>query len=508
MPPKPKIQGWPPKYLTPVTAAEIKKGKGPEAREFMETFCKVTNDSYSGRAGDPLVIRDWQGELLNHLLAARADGRRKHRQALIGMPRKSGKSAMLSSLTLYLLMLGPAGGECYAVASSRDQARIVFGTARRMVELEPELANEVTLYRDAIEVKSTGSIMRVLAAEAPQLEGLSPTAVTYDEVHTAPNRNLWDVLSLASAARVDPLMVGITTAGVRQDTSGQDSLCYSMYQYGQRVASGEVIDPSFFMAWYEPKKVDSDYRDPLVWAEANPGLGDLSDPEDFESSILRTPEAEFKTKRLNMWVATQNTWLPEGAWNSLDVEPRSHTEAPIILGLDGSFNNDSTAVIACSIEETPHIWVLGAWEKPTEAGNEWSVPIFDVEEAIRKACKSFNVREIVCDPYRWARSMQALQEEGLPIVEFPQSPQRMVPATQRFYEAVMNKTLTHDGDVRLTRHMNNAVLKTDNRGQRLSKDARFSARKIDLAVAAVMAFDRAATPIIQEEQIEPGFWAV
>lgn len=104
--------------------------------------------------------------------------------------------------------------------------------------------------------------------------------------------------------------------------------------------------------------------------------------------------------------------------------------------------------------------------------------------------------------------MQALQEEGLPIVEFPQSPQRMVPATQRFYEAVMNKTLTHDGDVRLTRHMNNAVLKTDNRGQRLSKDARFSARKIDLAVAAVMAFDRAATPIIQEEQIEPGFWAV
>jgi phage terminase large subunit-like protein len=281
-----------------------------------------------------------------------------------------------------------------------------------------------------------------------------------------------------------------------------------MYQYGQRVASGEVDDPSFFMAWYEPKKVDSDYRDPLVWAEANPGIGDLSDPEDFESSILRTPEAEFKTKRLNMWVATQNTWLPEGAWNSLDVGPTSHTQAPIILGLDGSFNNDSTAVIACSIEETPHIWVVGAWEKPAESGNEWSVPIFDVEEAIRKACKSFNVREIVCDPYRWARSMQALQEEGLPIVEFPQSPQRMVPATQRFYEAVMNKTLTHDGDVRLTRHMNNAVLKTDNRGQRLSKDARYSARKIDLAVAAVMAFDRAATPIIQEEQIEPGFWAV
>ena len=212
MPPKPKIQGWPPKYLTPVTAAEIKRGKGLEAIEFMETFCKVTNDSFSGSAGDPLVIREWQGELLKHLLAARPDGRRKHRQALIGMPRKSGKSAMLSSLTLYLLMLGPKGGECYAVASSRDQARIVFGTARRMVELEPELANEVTLYRDAIEVKSTGSIMRVLAAEAPQLEGLSPTAVTYDEVHTAPNRNLWDVLSLASAARIDPLMVGITTA--------------------------------------------------------------------------------------------------------------------------------------------------------------------------------------------------------------------------------------------------------------------------------------------------------
>ena len=85
-----------------------------------------------------------------------------------------------------------------------------------------------------------------------------------------------------------------------------------------------------------------------------------------------------------------------------------------------------------------------------------------------------------------------LEAERLPIVEFPQSPQRMVPATQRFYEAVMNEQLHHSGDERLAQHVNNAVLRTDSRGSRLSKESKKSNRKIDLAVASVMAFDRAA----------------
>jgi phage terminase large subunit-like protein len=102
------------------------------------------------------------------------------------------------------------------------------------------------------------------------------------------------------------------------------------------------------------------------------------------------------------------------------------------------------------------------------------------------------VRTIVADPFRWARSLQLLADEGLPVEEFPQSPQRMTPATQRFGGAVLNRTLTHSGDPDLARHVGNAVVKNDSRGHRIVKEHKDSTRRTDLAVAAVMALDRAS----------------
>ena len=154
--------------------------------------------------------------------------------------------------------------------------------------------------------------------------------------------------------------------------------------------------------------------------------------------------------------------------------------------------------------------MVAAWERPEHGAQDWQVPILDVEDAIREACRRWQVREIACDPFRWARTYQVLEGEGLPVVEFPQSPSRMTPATQRFYEAVVNHTLTLDGDPRLLRHLENTTLKVDARGSRLAKEHRNSRRKIDLTVAAVMALERAAwhyanpTP----EAVMPGFYAL
>jgi phage terminase large subunit-like protein len=226
----------------------------------------------AGAVGSPIILRGWQRETARHLLARRPDGRYRHRQALIGIARKNGKSALGAGLALYSLVMGSDGSEVYSCAGDREQARIVFGTAKRMVELEPELAGLCKLYRDAIEIPQTGSVYRVLSAEAYTKEGLNPTAVYFDEVHVQPNREFWDVMSLAMGARPEPIMVGITTAGVRFDSSGADSLCYGLYEHGQRVVSGEVQDPSFFFAWWEPRDPTADYRDPETWQEANPGL--------------------------------------------------------------------------------------------------------------------------------------------------------------------------------------------------------------------------------------------
>ena len=125
-------------------------------------------------------------------------------------------------------------------------------------------------------------------------------------------------------------------------------------------------------------------------------------------------------------------------------------------------------------------------------GHEWVVDILDVEETIRQACRRWQVREIAADPYGYRRSYKILEDEGLPIVDYPQSAALMTPATQAFREAVMNHGLTHSGDPRLARHISNAVLKVDSRGQRIAKDQKGSSRKIDLAVSAIMALDRAS----------------
>jgi phage terminase large subunit-like protein len=280
-----------------------------------------------------------------------------------------------------------------------------------------------------------------------------------------------------------------------------------MYQYGQKVVSGEINDPTFYFEWWGAPE-GADHRDPAVWRAANPGFGDIVSEDDFHAAVLKTPEAEFRTKRLNQWVNTATAWLPAGTWEACgDESLRIADGAEVVLGFDGSFSNDSTALVVVSAPTTdaqPHVDVVAAWEKPPDSGNEWRVDILDVESEIRAACRRWTVREIVCDPYRWARTYQVLEDEGLPVVEFPQSPARMVPATQRFYEAVLNGTLTHSGDPRLARHIANTMIRTDSRGSRISKDAKGSPRKIDLAVSAVMALERACQE--PETDPEPQFW--
>lgn len=487
-----KAKGWPPRWssLNPTAST---RSRGGEAAEFINTYCRITKASVGGHAGDLIVLRPWQLSLLDALLAEDRDGRLRHRAALVGLPRKQGKSALGAGLALWSLFVGDAGGEVYSCAGTRDQARIVFGTAKRMVELDPELSQIAKVYRDAIEVPETGSVYRVLSREAGASEGLSPTFVVFDEVHVQPDDELWNVMQLGAGARHEPVLLGITTAGSRTDARGQDSLCYRLYNHGKRVVNGEVDDPSFFFAWWEPKAgSDADHTDPKVWAEANPGLGDLNSLEDFRSTLVRTPEPEFRTKRTNVWTVGAQSALPHGAWQKL-AEPDRVVDpsTPVVLMADGSWSGDSTAIVAYSVEERPHLWVVDLFEKPDDSSG-WRVPIAEVEEAIRVAARSMPVREIGMDPYRWQRSMQILEDDGLPMLEYQMaSVDRMVKAWKLFYDSVLDESFTHSGDPRLARHVESMVLKVDYRGARPTKESKVSSRHIDLGVCAVAGLERA-----------------
>lgn len=460
--------------------------------EFTEAYCTITKDSVAGRAGSPLILRDWQLALLDHLFSRRPDGRRRYRQALIGMPRKNGKSALGAAIALYGLLCEGLGAEVYSCAGDREQARIVFGMARRMVEADTELSEMVRVYRDALEVTETGSVYRVLSAEAYTKEGLSPTLVVFDEAHVQPTSELWDVMTLGSGARFDPLVMGITTAGVRQDSHGRDTLCFSMYQHGQRVTLGEVEDPTFFFAWWEPAAgAMADHRSPDVWAESNPGYGDIVDPEDFAATVVKTAEAEFRTKRTNVFVAGTHSALPFGVWDGL-ADPSRHVEdgAEVVAFVDGSWNGDATAVVASTVEDRPHTFLVGLWERP-EGDPDWRVPVADVEAVVADLSKRYRLTECNFDPFRWQRSIDALADRGLPVAEYPNTPERWVKAWSSFYDAALDGLFTHDGNPALARHVANMVLKMDHRGARPVKDARNSLRHIDAGICAVGSTSRA-----------------
>ena len=502
-------RSWPPALLTPT---DYKFGsRGADAVDFINTFVTLTKDSIAGGAGEPIRLRAWQEKLLDDILVLDENGLFKVRTALIGVARKNGKSSLVTGLGLWFLINGDEGGEVYSCAAEKEQARITFGDARKIIEREPELAAMCNIYRDVIEVPSTGSIWRVLSAEAYSKEGLNSSVTIMDECHALPNRELWDVMQLSMASRRQPIMLGTTTCGVKTDSTGQDSIAYQLYQYGQKVAKGEIVDPSFYMAWWE-SKADSDYRLEETWVQANPGYGDLNSKADFESMVKRTPEAEFRTKRCNQWVSSQNAWLPAGVWDTLaDTSVVVGEFDEIVLGIDGSFSGDTTAIVGVTVpksrDDKPHVFLVKAWEKQPDDLDDWRVDTLEVEQTLIAFCQSHpNVKELAFDPFRWQRSMAVLQDLGLPVVEFPStSARRMVGACSKVFDSVTEATLTHDGNPLLSRHLDNCVLKIDNLGPRIVKESRNSPRKIDAGVAFVIAYDRATSKL--ETMVLPEFFS-
>ena len=484
--------GWEPKWLTPVAPEDLERSLGDNIADFAEALVPVAKDSIAGRSGDPLELRYWQRQLLRHIFAQKENGTFSHRFYLVGIARKNGKTALASTLPLYFGLFGDSGGEIYSAAADRDQAKLVMSHAKRAIDLSPELASQTRVFRDAIEFSRTGTLYRALSSEAFTKEGLSATLVIADELAAWPTRELFDVLSLSMGARRSPMMLAITTAGQRVDTTGTDSIAYTLYQLARRKIAGEHDDPTLGMSWWE---ADEDaYDNQELWSQANPGL--LSDPAildiaDLISAKRRTPEGEFKTKRLNMWTASATAFLPSGTWDACaDTALELDSEDDIVVAFDGSFSNDSTAIVACRISDGA-IFVLGHWERPID-DLSWRVPIGEVEARMEEIFRSYKVREIVCDPFRWQRSMEEWQAAGLPIVEFPQSPSRMVPATAALYDAVVNKRLKHNGDARLSRHVANATPYTSRHGTQIRKGKEQN-KKIDLIVAAIMAYSRAGS---------------
>lgn len=502
----------------PTTAMKRPRSDGGFVADFFESFCRHTEGEHEGEL---IRLEPFQRKLLEDLFELRPNGLRRYRKALVGMPRKNAKSTIGSGLALFGLVAdNEPGAQVFSCAGDKDQAKVVFGSAKRMVEKEPELASILKTYRDVIEYPVTGSVYRALSAEAYTKEGLNPSMVIFDEVHVQPSRELWDVMNLGSGTRRQPLIVGITTAGFDPDT-----ICGELYRYGKKVESGEISDPAFFFRWWEPADPKCDWRDPAVWAQVNPALGKFLYIEALEEASRQFPENVFRRYHLNQWTATAEAWLPFGAWGacedkSLGLDP----SLPLKVAIDLGLRHDSSAVLAAQVRDERVVLRARVWENPYSPDDrrhgDWKLDIAQVEEYLRQlflkypapACeidgKVKRGPEYCYDPAFFERSAQLLEAKGaglegaaadpfsagLAMVEFPQTDSRMIPASQQFYQQIIEKKVAHDGDPALARHIGNVTAEQKPRGAWRMSKPKGSKKKIDAAIAAAIAVYRAQEP--------------
>lgn len=229
------------------------------------------------------------------------------------------------------------------------------------------------------------------------------------------------------------------------------------------------------------------------WEAANPGLDDLVSREHLRAALPpRTRESEFRRARLAEWVEQDDASLfPQGVWDSLSTGEGVQDGERVVLALDGSFSDDTTAIVVATVSETPHFDLVRAWSRPAD-DDSWRVPILEVEDAIRDAHKRWQVTELAADAFRFARTLQVLESEGIKVVEFPHSIPRLTAATADLYAAGTSGKFTHSGDAILTAHVKAAVIREKDRGFYLDKQSRSrNAPKIDAAACLVMAHSRA-----------------
>jgi len=450
---------------------------GDAVVDFASTFLHVEKGV---RAGQPLVLVQWQADLLRALYTRDESGMRRYRRAVIGLGRKNGKSLIGSVIALHGLIEGGYGAEVYAAAGDRQQARVVFDEARRQVANSPALNGICKIYRDAIAVPATGSVFRVLSSDAKLQQGLNPSTVVFDELHVQKDDELWDALTLGSGARVDPLIVAITTAGY-----DLDSLCGKLYQFGKRVAGGEEPGKYFgFWWWQATDECDAGNRE--QWRAANPNIDvGLLDIEDMALAHQQTSDSAFRRYRLNQFVRAQESWLPAGIWESsarpdLDLD----VNLPLFVGIDMALKHDSVAVVCAQPQDGVMVTRAKIWY-PQETG----LDVAEVEAFLRDLHLKFDVREFAYDPAYFQRSAEQLLDDGLPMVEYPQNRSRMIPACGNAYEMIVNRRVVHDGSPTFVDQVLSAAQRMTDEGWRLSKGK--SRRKIDAAIALVIALDRA-----------------
>lgn len=460
--------------------------------EQFRLFCKKYIKTPKGRgAKQPFLIRDWQKDLTASLLDSEA------KIILWSIARGNGKSTLTAALALHhVIMSGIEGARAVIVAQDERSAGRLLATASRMVEADEELSSRCRVFRDRIEYAPTNSVIVALPGEAHRIEGEDASLAVADEIGLM-RRDAYEALLHSTGKRDQSQLLAMGTPS--PPSWRETSPMLDLVLEGRVGAADDLALVEF------TGDATHDATCEHCIEAANPGLGDLVSVDHLRAAMPpRSRESEFRRARLAQWVEHDDSaFIRPKDWAAAETGEGIPDGERVVLAFDGSYNGDASALMVATVSMTPHVDKVALWEPP-EGKEDYRIPILEVEDTIRAACKRWEVVEIIADPFRWSRSLQVLEQDKLPVVEFNQTPSRLTPATRDTLESVLNGELTHSGDKDLTRHILNATVVEDARGIKLAKEKKSSKRRIDFAACLIMAHSRATWRAMKKKKRRRG----
>lgn len=511
----PKLKNYKPsRFMLPTSHYD--KAKADRAVKFIENLCH-TKGKWAGKR---FWLLPWQEQLIRDIFGiVKPDGYRQFRTAFVKICKKVGKSELAAAVALYLLYAdNEPSAEVYGAAADRQQASIVFDVARQMVEMSPALLKRSKLMTATKRIVNYGNsgYYQVLSAEVGGKHGFSVSGLVFDEIHTQPNRQLYDVLTKGSSdARQNPLHFIITTAG-----TDRHSIAYELHTKAVDILEGRRVDPTFYPVVYGLKD-DEDWEDEANWYKVNPSLGytvDIERLRDAYREAKQNPadEVTFKWLRLNMWVSSTVAWIPDAIFmkGNEEIDLAALEGRDCYGGLDLSSTGDITALVLMFPPRDedekyillPFFWVpeetipqrvkaasvpYDIWERQGYLlSTEGNVIHYDfIEKFINDLAEKYHIVEIAVDRWNATQMIQNLEGDGFTMVPFGQGFASMSGPTKDFYRLLMEGQIIHGGHPVLRWMAGNVVVDTDPAGNIKVTKAK-SKEKIDGIVAAIMALDR------------------
>lgn len=512
----PKLKNYKPSQFMLPTSHYDKK-KADRAVTFIENLCHTKGKW----AGTPFWLLPWQEQLIRDIFGiVKPDGNRQFRTAFVEICKKVGKSELAAAVALYLLYAdNEPSAEVYGAAADRQQASIVFDVAKQMVEMSPALMKRSKLMGATKRIVnySNAGYYQVLSAEVGGKHGFSVSGLVFDEIHTQPNRQLYDVLTKGSSdARQNPLHFIITTAG-----NDRHSIAYELHTKAVDILEGRRVDPTFYPVVYGLKD-DEDWEDEANWYKVNPSLGytvDIERLRDAYREAKQNPadEVTFKWLRCNMWVSSTVAWIPDAIYmrGNGPIDMDALVGRDCYAGLDLSSTGDITALVLIFPPRDedekyvllPYFWIpeetiprrvkansvpYDIWEKQGYImSTEGNVIHYDfIEKFIMDLSEKYHILEIAVDRWNATHVIQNLEDNGFTMVPFGQGFASMSAPTKEFYRLLMEGKIIHGGHPVMRWMAGNVVVDTDPAGNIKVTKAK-SKEKIDGIVAAIMALDRA-----------------